>query len=81
MSTGSPPLSQERLMELRGYVTPRRAAALAGRHVVTVYNWMTDGKVSWTKVGRRRYIKRSSLARYLHPLLLAPPPPQPADPT
>ena len=61
-------------MELRGYVTPRRAAELAGRHMVTVYTWMTDGKVAWTKVGRRRYIKIESLRRYLHPVLLAPPP-------
>ena len=69
MNEGKLSVSQSVLMEERGYVTPKRAAALAGRHVVTIYEWMLHGKIKWTHVGRRRYIERASLDAYLGPVL------------
>ena len=68
-------VTQEAMMEVRGYVTPQKAADMAGRHLITMYGWMRDKKVYSVLVGSRRYVQLKSLYDYLGPALFAQPTP------
>lgn len=73
-SKGKAILPQEQMMARRGFVTPQAAADLVGRHLITLYSLMREGKVEAVHVGRRRYVRIESLRAYFGPILLGPVP-------
>jgi len=75
-------MNQQEMMAARGYLTINEAARRCGLSPDGTYKLVVSGKVKSVKVGKFRYVLKSSLAEHFGPeaaeiMGLADPPPPP----
>jgi len=62
---------QAQILDKKGYISVPQARLILGVHYCTLYRWIDAKKIDGVRIGRNRYVRKSSLVRFLsgnHPL-------------
>lgn len=57
--------TQAGLLKSKGYIPAPAVARAVGRHMSSVYRWISAGHLKATQVGRSWYVEKESLIAYL----------------
>lgn len=57
--------AQRKLMAERGYVTAADAAEATGSHISSFYKWVSEGRITGSRIGNHWFVEVESVVRHL----------------